>query len=490
MKVKTAVLLLLSLLIMLIGSACKSSTSPKKGMVTGIVQLEGEADHSGVTVSIYQAGIVPDEVTNILQEYPQIAFPVTDKVVFDHREQTLLQTVYTDQEGKFIFTNLPYDEYIIVYRKESWGYNYLFEVVLDGTELDLSSNTDLTLYPEQILPGYIDGPFTLESNKCYVADSDVVISPNAHLIFKDNSRLLLSPYVKISSQGSIEYPTAPLRAYITSYAGIQSGTISGAQMGEGLVINGGCSEVQNLSFSFLRNALKIASNNVEMKRLSFRKCIFGLVVNACSDISISQCFIANNTDINAGANYAYDVHNYTLSNNLYFDNYIASQNELMKNGLIENNAFIGNSRGFLNLWESIAVIRLNYIKSDGIGIENSGKSNLEIYNNEIECKVCVKTYHTLNWYNTVNYGWTKAKDNNFSATQYAVESRAYYYYPDGPYPLDFKNNYWETTDTGKIDELIVDYNDLGLEGGSGVTSLVNYLPFRTSKVANAGIQAK
>ena len=69
----------------------------------------------------------------------------------------------------------------------------------------------------------------------------------------------------------------------------------------------------------------------------------------------------------------------------------------------------------------------------------------------------------------------------------AIESDAGYYYPEGPLPLDFKNNYWSVTTVEAIDNLIDDYNDIGLVVGSGVSSIIIYVPFLTIPVQNAGI---
>lgn len=146
-----------------------------------------------------------------------------------------------------------------------------------------------------------------------------------------------------------------------------------------------------------------------------------------------------------------------------------------------------SSREFINSWESTCEFSHNLIDNKGIGIENTGKSNLTISYNYIKAKICVQTYNTLHWYNTIDSGWTKANNNNFIAEIYAVESLATYIYPEGPYPLDFKSNYWNTTSTTEIDCLIIDFNDLGL-GGYGVTSIVNYIPFKNGPVAGAGIQ--
>ena len=164
------------------------------------------------------------------------------------------------------------------------------------------------------------------------------------------------------------------------------------------------------------------------------------------------------------------------------------KDEIVKNAVVNNNAFINGSREYINSWESTCEFSHNLVDNQGIGIENTGKSNLTIIYNHIKAQKCIQTYHSLNWYNTVNNGWTKANNNNFIAEIYAVESLAGYYYPEGPYPLDFKNNYWNTTSSVIIDELIVDFNDLGLVAGSGVSSIVNYVPFKNGPVAGAGIQ--
>ncbi|MFA6887744.1 MAG: hypothetical protein WCQ65_12345, partial [Fermentimonas sp.] len=131
----------------LIFTGCNSNTSGQVGNVTGVIQLEGETDHSGIVVSIYNAGIVPEDISQIQDEYPQLAFPIDDKALFDHREHEALHSVYSDNEGNFSFPKLPYDEYIVAYSKEGWGYNYLFDIELNGDEINISNKAS-NLYTE------------------------------------------------------------------------------------------------------------------------------------------------------------------------------------------------------------------------------------------------------------------------------------------------------------------------------------------------------
>jgi hypothetical protein len=157
---------------------------------------------------------------------------------------------------------------------------------------------------------------------------------------------------------------------------------------------------------------------------------------------------------------------------------------------VENNSYIDNNRSYLNLWESTADFRYNDVRSDGVAIENSGRSNLSITYNNIESTVGVKTYHTNNWYNLPNAGWTSGGYNNFSPSQYAVQSEARYYNNGESFPLDFRNNFFNTTSQDEIEALIYDVHDLPEPYTGSNWAIVNYLPFRTSSIPNAGIQSR
>jgi len=486
-------IVLISMMIMLLANltlcSCDSSTSSSKGSIVGTILLDGETDHSGIVVSIYNARNVPTELSQVLEEYPQLSFQLDSKVIFDHREQDALHTALTNADGKFSFDDIPYSDYIITYRKEGWGYNNYFNIELNESELYLGDNNPLKLYHEVSLPGLIEGDFTLESDKCYVATNDVVIASGAQMIMQSNSRLLLNQYVKIITQGNLVGPESPLRAYITSSAGIHSGGFSNADLADGVHILSDNSSIENMSFSYLGTGLKVSGDSHDLHRLAFQNCVFGLVINAASDIELSHCLFSGNKDINAAACYAYDVQGLSARSNIFYSNYIAHKHEIVKDAVVENNAYINNDRAYLNLWESTADFRYNDLRSDGVAIENSGRSNLSITYNNIESKVGVKTYHTNNWYNSINNGWTKANNNNIIASQLAVESRARYYYYDAPaYPLDFKNNYWGTTSQTEIADLVLDYHELGSGPPEWVYSEVVYLPFRLHRVDNAGIQ--
>jgi len=196
----------------------------------------------------------------------------------------------------------------------------------------------------------------------------------------------------------------------------------------------------------------------------------------------------DNKSQDAAAISNYTVNGCNVQDNIFYNNYISLKHEIVKSAVVSNNAFISGSREFINSWESTCEFSHNLVDNNGVGVENTGKSNLTISYNHLKAQKCIQTYHTLNWYNTIDNGLTKANNNNFIATDYAVESLAHFFYSEDAYPLDFKNNYWNTTASVIIDELIVDFNDLGVVSPLWVYSIVNYIPYKNGPVAGAGIQ--
>ncbi|HHV39629.1 MAG TPA: carboxypeptidase-like regulatory domain-containing protein, partial [Tepidimicrobium sp.] len=421
-------------------------------------------------------------------KYPNVGFLVDDAAIFDHRIESPLKGVTTDANGKFLFDKLPYGEYIIVYEKDGWGYNYLHNITLNKSEFNVSKDDTLMLYKEIVLPYFIDDTMELETDKTYVAFRDTVVGPQGNVVLRENSKLLLGSRVKITSYGNITSSQDDGRSIISSYL-VDHDNLD-VSRGDGIYILDGNADLNNISFSLLYDALEISTNNCSLSNLGFSGCQFGLKVLSCENISISNCVFLNIEEDSSIATAAYNVQGFEFNHNLFYNNKMAIKQEIIKDAVLWNNIFVNNVKTFQNLWESESIFRNNLIEKTGIAIENSGKSNLSILYNDISAEVCVKTYHSHHSANTVSRGWTKANNNNFAAGKYAVESRAAYVYAGVPFPLDFTNNFWGTVNSDDIDEQIIDYYDIGLHpfvGYSYVTSEVLYRPFKRSKIADAGI---
>ena len=179
MKIKYSFIVFTSIITILLFS-CDSGTKTQKGVISGVISLEGQNDYSGITVMLYTAEIVPAKIKEINNQYPQLAFTLEDKHIFDHREWTPLFTVDTNKSGAFSFPETIYGKYIIAYLKEGWGYNYLFDIELNAQEISVNNiqKKELILYPELIVPASIGGSYSFLQNKCYILEHYVTALHN------------------------------------------------------------------------------------------------------------------------------------------------------------------------------------------------------------------------------------------------------------------------------------------------------------------------
>lgn len=475
----------LALMLFLLTSC--GSTDPKKGVIKGKITLDGQQDHSGITVMLFAGDKVPAQVKAANQQFPQLAFPAQDKHFFDHRHATALHVVITNATGDFTFPKTDYGRFTIAYYKEGWGFSYRFGVELNTNELDISAQDLTVLYPVIDVPTLITSQYVFESGRCYNAALDVVVLETANLQFQAGSVLMLAPGKKLSIYGSISSPSANM-ARVTSNDRIYSSNPGTVSLAQGIVLFGSTATMTNLDLSFLSSALQIRRNATTIESFVVRDCESGIVVYQANNTTISKCMIVNNTSTVGFAISNNSVQFLNVNYTLFYNNNISVNNELTRDAQITNCAFYGGSKAVSNLWESSLLFRNNVIDTEGIALENSGRSNLELNYNDIKAMVCVKTFHTNNWYNTSTFGWTKAAFNNFAGSQYNVESRALYYSSGSTYPLDFKQNYWNTASSDAIAASIIDANDLGNPGADWVWSVVQYSPFRSARVSTAGIQ--
>ena len=58
----------LTLIILLLIVAC--STEPQTGSLSGTINLEGQQDHSGITVAVYNLAELDQDIVEINEEYP------------------------------------------------------------------------------------------------------------------------------------------------------------------------------------------------------------------------------------------------------------------------------------------------------------------------------------------------------------------------------------------------------------------------------------
>lgn len=479
-----------AIFIILITTSCVG-TKPKKGTISGNLYLDGESAHSGITVMLFSGNIISDDIKTVNTQYSQIAFAVNDEHIFDHRKYQSLQTIHTSQSGAFTFSAAEYNKYIVVFFKEGWGFRYLFDIELNSSDLDLSdhfSDAELTLNPIVEVPSTIIGEYLFDNNRCYHVSQDVLALEGSNLIFGNNSVIMLDPGKNFTIYGNVIFPMGNQYSSITSSSNIYLESTNNTATGGEVFYFGQTNFIHNVLFSYMSTALNLKVNSINIETLLVRDSAFGIISYRVDDITISKSIFLNNTDPDAAALYNTLVNNIDINDCLFYNNYISIIHEITTEAIVHNNIFINGTREFVNLWDSAAIFSNNIIKNQGVGIENSGRSNLDITYNDIHANVCVQTYHSNNWYNTINAGWTKASNNNFQGSQYVVESMARYFYEGSVYPLDFKQNYWNVTSASSIDALIYDEHDLGDPGEGWVWSEVIYAPFKISQIVGTGVR--
>ena len=64
MKIRFCFIALISLVAILLCS-CDSNTKIQKGVISGVIILDGQTDYSGITVMLYSTDIVPEKLKEI-----------------------------------------------------------------------------------------------------------------------------------------------------------------------------------------------------------------------------------------------------------------------------------------------------------------------------------------------------------------------------------------------------------------------------------------
>ena len=75
------------------------------------MHLEGQEDHSGVTVALYNL-VEPDTAVMQLQkEFPFVGVPISQQTEFDHRLAEAVYTTKTKSDGSFHFSEVEKNTY-------------------------------------------------------------------------------------------------------------------------------------------------------------------------------------------------------------------------------------------------------------------------------------------------------------------------------------------------------------------------------------------
>jgi len=122
----------LVLFVLFVVSCSKSPTDSRTGTLTGTVLLEGQTNHSGITVALYKLAELDTTILRYNLEYPNVGFPISQATEFDHWLGEVVAESKTNSEGSFKIENVPEGIYNFVTQKQGIGWKYIFNIHLDS----------------------------------------------------------------------------------------------------------------------------------------------------------------------------------------------------------------------------------------------------------------------------------------------------------------------------------------------------------------------
>jgi hypothetical protein len=90
--------------ILLFLACSKNPTKPESFSFSGTVHLEGQQDHSGVTVALYNLVELDTAVVRLQKEFSFVGVPISQQTEFDNRLAEAVYMAKTKTYGSFHFS--------------------------------------------------------------------------------------------------------------------------------------------------------------------------------------------------------------------------------------------------------------------------------------------------------------------------------------------------------------------------------------------------
>ena len=123
------------ILILLLTSCSKSPTSTATGTLTGMVKLEGQQNHSGISVALYKLAELDTTILRYNREYPNVGFPISQATEFDHRLGEVAAEAKTKQDGSFEIAGVEEGTYNLVAEKVGFGWKYIYNISITSSQV-------------------------------------------------------------------------------------------------------------------------------------------------------------------------------------------------------------------------------------------------------------------------------------------------------------------------------------------------------------------
>ena len=429
-------IIFISFYILLLNSC---TTEPRTGSLTGTVNLEGEYDHSGITVGIYELVTLDTTITRINNEYPHIGIKISQHTEFDHRFANLTKYTHTDANGNFKINDIPTGRYNFMAMKDGFGFKYIYEISItegdnfikrqkvsgfaklrhdrkgkrknDETPFNLSpltfnlnkSEADIILYPETIIKEDITENTVFESFHHYIVtpeysnyleiSGDLTIEPGAVIRIEKDKKLTISgDLTAIGDEDNFIWFTSNDPSEICSQAHISRGR---------LMTN---PTFAPDSINYYNRVELIGNSDKEMAWCKFDHAGTGLLNNV-NGFSISNCIFRNSCggfeSNNLDSTFCWNL----LCNNISFQNSAGVNFTSINSGVIEKSIFCNSYNG-LRVKDQVGVqIKNNMFTKNTNGVYlmsfTGNIINNEFENNEYDISICGATSPDIS-YNITN----------------------------------------------------------------------------------------
>lgn len=499
-----AILAIFPLLMMF--SACNSSTSPKTGTLTGRVELVNDTgnpeldpvDFSGVRIAIYELTTLDTTITRINREYPHIGVMIGQETEFDHRDSMPIYKTITASDGSFSQGSVALGRYNVVISKENWGIRYFHNIQITPGTNDLNNlismanieprtTTDIKLYPEVVLSSFIQGDFGFDSYKTYVIEDDLTI--NGDVVFNEGTRIEINAMKSMMINGTLNAELSSSGSYsiVTSaYNSQGEATQSG-----GIVVNGNVI-LENCVIEYSLNGIKMNGAQSIVRNCVIRKSSGGMAFENNERVDISNSIASVIRDAipsiytSSGGFYALRCDEVSIDNVVLHSNTAGVKIKDYCDAQVRNSFFVLNNYG-VESYASLTTIENNVL-------EKNGKYDVRVCGGEFDPVIqrnyllsdkgiCIGLDMNFNYYDCTPI----IHDNNFRDNEVAMHIIGF-----NRFDVDASMNYFYTSDGDLIKTLIIDRDDFVYHGHPNMvldsTGKINYTPFRSFPVLGAGIE--
>lgn len=467
-----AILNLLFLVILIPGSlillpSCSKNSSDSNDntiTVSGKVTLEGQSDHSGVTVRLYKPVTLDPELAAINQQYPNIGVQISQETEFDYREQTAAYSATTNANGDWSIEKVEKGTYNVVLIKEDYSEKYF---------LDYSLQDNKTI-PETGL------------------NRIIILNQGQY----NNYNFQSGVHYRITSNSIFTNPTIPSDIVFL---------LEGQMIIDGLANND--HTIRGNKFLGENSAAKIQFEDINT--ISIENGIFKKISNGVRFVNIQSAHL-NNTTIREANNLLYCNQIQDLSINQCLLANSVNGIEILGSNTLLSKSIVTNVIEGMKFYNSVPIISNNYLRSGNFGIvvyiDNQIEIKHNIFDNFSVCALCLFACHAEVSYNifTGNSSWlisinsqylqqffqqpdVHLEKNNFMGP---IENVAVNltYISSLPGDIGFcsanvnaQNNFWNTNSELFISSRILDKNETNQAGE------VFFLPFLSSPADSAGL---